>query len=150
MQGVPYTSPRKGNVGRSTQYVAQKSNRHDGKVTKISHRKAMAFGNQSIFKSAKGIHEEAKRVLLKRQLGLSAIKSLIDEGQIGGFNVDDDPGGDSIFGGYEADVEAEEEDDVYGGSCSENTHPEDVLEAFDDILGRQNALSDVPLRFMHR
>jgi hypothetical protein len=61
---------------------------------------------------------------------------LIDEDQIGGFNEDDDPGDDGIFGRYEADVAAEEEDDVYGGSYSENTPPEDVLEAFDDIHGR--------------
>jgi hypothetical protein len=36
----------------------------------------MAFENQSIFKLAKEIHEEAKRVLLKRQLGLFRYQEL--------------------------------------------------------------------------
>jgi hypothetical protein len=143
MQGVQYPSPRKGNVGRSTQFVTQRSNRRDGKVTKTSHRNATASEVKSNFKSAKEIHEEANRVLLNRELGLSHI----DEGQIGGFNDDGYLGDDGMREGYDADVEAEEEDDVYDGSCLENTRPEDVLEAVDDILGRQNALSDVPLRF---
>jgi hypothetical protein len=143
MQGVQYTSPRKENVGRSTQFVAQKSNRREGKVTKTSHRNATASEAKSNFKSAKEIHKEANRVLLNRQLGLSRI----NEGQIGGFNDDGYLGDESTREGYDADVEAEEEDDVYDGSCLENTRPEDVLEAVDDILGRQNALSDVPLRF---
>jgi hypothetical protein len=143
MQGVQYPSPRKGNVGRSTQFVTQRSNRRDGKVTKTSHRNATASEVKSNFKSAKEIHEEANRVLLNRELGLSHI----DEGQIGRFNDDGYLGDDGMREGYDADVEAEEEDDVYDGSCLENMRPEDVLEAVDDILGRQNALSDVPLRF---
>jgi hypothetical protein len=154
MPGVPYLSPSKSSVGRRIEYAAMISHRRDGRIRKISQRKAMTLPDTSpnTLRPTEEILAQAAEILKARRVRNDSSVWDMDDNGFGDSHHCDSPFGESgLNGGVDSqenmDLDNDEDEDSYESDDEtlETTSPQNMADLVDEIVGQKNILAQLHL-----
>jgi hypothetical protein len=154
MPGVPYLSPSKSLVGRRTEYAAMISHRRDGRVRKISQRKAMTLPDASpnTLRPSEEILAQAAEILKARRVRNDSPAWDMDDNEFGDSHHCDSSFGESgLDGGVDSqenmDLDNDEDEDNFESDDEilETTSAQNMADLVDEMVGRKNILAQLRL-----